>query len=473
MPGESGWRARTASVRFRVTAAATIVTFVLLALVSVLVVGVHRHTLTRTLDKGLDRTAVGITTGLADGDLEGALPAFGDDDAFAQVVGADGIVVAASPNLAGAPPVLPSPSSDRRWRTTGRIPVDDSTFRVLSVKVEDGTVVHTGATLDDVDESVALLSASLAIAVPAVTALLAVLVWFLVGRTLRPVEAIRREVATIDGDLHHRVPVPATGDEVSRLATTMNDMLDRIEDATERQARFVADAAHELRSPLTRIRSELEVDQAHPATADPAATNHSVLEETTAMQQLVDDLLLLAQSDAGQPLRREPVDLAEIVHDHARRARASGRTVDEHIEHVEVAGSPRDLDRAIGNVIANAGRFARTRVAVSIDVEVDGDGDGTGGGPGSAVVRVDDDGPGIPEPDRSRVFDRFTRLDEARAAGTGGTGLGLSITSEVVVRHGGNITVEDSPLGGARFEVRLPLAPTGDRPTPLRPRPVR
>jgi signal transduction histidine kinase len=449
MPAETSWRARTATVRFRVTAAATIVMLVLLALVSVLVVTVHRRTLTGTLEEGLERTVVDITAALAAGDAEGGLPAFGDDDAFAQVVDVDGRVVAASPNLEGAGPVLPPPSRGRQWRTTGGVPVDDSSFRTLSVEIDDGSIVSAGATLDDIDESVTLLSASLAIAVAVVTVLSAGLVWILVGRTLRPVEAIRREVAAIGGgDLHQRVRVPATGDEVSRLAATMNDMLERVEGAARGQARFVADASHELRSPLTRIRSELEVDLAHPATADPLATHRSVLEEAVGLQQLVDDLLLLARSDAGQPAPRETVDLAEIVHEHARRARGTGRQVDEHIQSVEVSGAPRDLDRALGNVIANAARHARTRLAVT--VASDGD---------DAVVLVDDDGPGIAVTDRGRVFDRFTRLDESRSAGTGGMGLGLSIASDVVTRHGGTITIDDAPLGGARFELHLPIAP--------------
>jgi signal transduction histidine kinase len=343
--------------------------------------------------------------------------------------------------------VLPAPDDDRQWRTTAGIPVDDSTFRTLSVRAEGGRVVHAGATLDDVDESVGLLSTSLAIAVPAVSALLAALVWMVVGRTLRPVEAIRAEVAAIGGgELHRRVPVPATGDEVSRLAMTMNDMLERVERAAERQARFVADASHELRSPLTRIRSELEVDLAHPSTADQQATHRSVLEETIALQQLVEDLLVLTRSETVQPRRRETVDLREILRSQGRRARRSERAVDEQLDPVEIRGEPRDLDRAIGNVVANAIRHARSRVALTL--ARDGD---------QAVIRVDDDGPGIPIEDRDRVFERFTRLDQARTASTGGAGLGLAIAHDVVVRNGGTIAVHDSPMGGARVELRFPI----------------
>ncbi|MDQ3485664.1 MAG: ATP-binding protein [Actinomycetota bacterium] len=449
MPADAERRTRTASVRFRVTAAATIAVLVLLALTSLLLVTVQRRTLTGSLEEGIDRTVDDITSTLAAGPLDAPLPAFGDDDAFAQVDDADGRVLAASPNLEGAGPVLPAPDSDRQWWSTAGIPVDDSTFRTLSARVDGGRVVHAGATLDDIDESVALLSTSLTIAVLAVSVLLAGLVWVLVGRTLRPVEAIRREVAAIGGgDLHRRVSVPPTDDEVSRLARTMNDMLGRVERAAERQKRFVSDASHELRSPLTRMRSELEVDLAHPSTADARATHRSVLDETVGLQQLVDDLLVLTRGDAARPVRRETVDLSEIVRDHARRVRESGCEVDEHVAPVELSGDPRDLDRAIGNVAANAASHARSRVAITLDI--DGD---------HAIVRMDDDGPGVPVGDRQQVFERFTRLDDARTARTGGAGLGLAIAHDVVARHGGTITVDDAPLGGARFEVRLPIGP--------------
>ena len=147
-------------------------------------------------------------------------------------------------------------------------------------------------------------------------AALGVLTWVLVGRTLRPVERIRAEVAEIGGsDLHRRVPVPAADDEVGRLATTMNDMLARVEEGQQRQRRFVADASHELRGPLTRMRTELEVDLEHPATADAEATHRSVLEEVVGLQQLVDDLLMLARSDGGIG------DVADAGSGRPRRAR--------------------------------------------------------------------------------------------------------------------------------------------------------
>jgi signal transduction histidine kinase len=329
-------------------------------------------------------------------------------------------------------------------------------FHVASVLGTDAggdpVVVHVGAPLDDISESTGALTRSLVLAVPAVTLLLAALVWALVGRTLRPVEAIRREVDGIGAaGLDRRVPVPPADDEVGRLAHTMNAMLDRIEDGTLRQQRFVADASHELRSPLARIRAEIEVDLEHPEGADPAATSRSVLAETIGMQHLVDDLLALARSDAGAaPARRAPVDLDDIVDRQARRLRADGRVeVDgTGIGAARMLGDADQLARAVGNVIDNAVRHASSTVALSVTAAGD-----------DAVVAVSDDGPGIPPDRRAEVFERFARLDGARARDGGGTGLGLAIARDVVVAHGGTIVVDPDHHPGARLVITLPLAP--------------
>jgi signal transduction histidine kinase len=232
----------------------------------------------------------------------------------------------------------------------------------------------------------------------------------------------------------------------------MNAMLDRIEDGTRRQRRFVADASHELRSPLARIRAEIEVDLEHPDGADPAGTSRSVLAETIGMQHLVDDLLALARSDAGAaaPARRTPVDLDDVVDRQARRLRADGRVAVDStgVGAARVLGDAEQLARAVGNVVDNAVRHARTAVALTVATSGD-----------DAVVAVTDDGPGIPPERCDEVFERFTRLDGARAAGGGGTGLGLAIARDVVVAHGGTITVDPDHQPGARFVITLPRAP--------------
>jgi signal transduction histidine kinase len=441
-----------ASVRFRVTAFATLATLLVLGGTGFALVVEHRRLLTESLDDGLALSADDITRQLVSGRLPATITGLGDDDASAQLVDGSGRVLAASANLRGLPPlVLPGftgPSATR----SARLPYDPAHFLVLSRRVVTPTgegVLHVARNASDVDASVRLLTRSLAVAVPVVTALLAALVWYLVGRTLRPVEAIRREVAAIGGaDLHRRVPVPGGHDELARLASTMNAMLERVDESARRQQRFVADASHELRSPLTRIRTEIEVDQAHPRGVDLAATHRSVLAEAIGLQNLVDDLLLLARSDAGAaPLRSAGVvDLDGVV-----RA-AAGRTpsVDIGVElqpsgGSAVRGDRNELVRAVRNVVENAVRHATSRVVVAVTPQS-----------GTIAVTVTDDGPGIPAGERDRVFERFARLDGARSSGSGGAGLGLAIARDIVERHGGTIAIDGSVTDGTRIVLTLP-----------------
>jgi signal transduction histidine kinase len=273
--------------------------------------------------------------------------------------------------------------------------------------------------------------------------------WVVIGRALRPVEAIRREVETIGaGELHRRVPEPNQADEIGRLAGTMNAMLARLDDATKRQRRFVADASHELRSPLTGMRAQLEVDLAHPDQADWQATEKDVLLEAIRLQHLVGDLLVLAASDesALDTSTRAPVDLDEIVLSLARRlrTRTTHRIDTTGVSGAQLSGNAAALARAVANLLDNADRHAATTVTVTL-AESDT----------AVTFTVADDGPGIPEDQQQRVFERFTRLDDGRARDEGGTGLGLAITHDVVVSHGGTITVDNTP--GARFTVTFPL----------------
>jgi signal transduction histidine kinase len=454
------WRRTRSSVRFRVTALATLIVAVVLVGAAVGLVTAQRRVLTEQLDESMETAVEPIAERLAEGG-EPALPvaAFGDDDAVIQVVGPDGGVMAATAGSEGTAAIVDVAglaADDEHVDTRHDLPHDDGSFRVLVTPVDspDGpAVVIAAASLDDVDESVAALRSSLLVVVPLVVAALAALVWWLVGRTLRPVDAIQAEVAEISGhDLHRRVPRPGTGDEIDRLAETMNEMLDRIERASTRQQQFVADASHELRSPLTRIRSELEVDLAHPDQADMAATHRSVLDEAVELQRLVDDLLLLARSDAavGQVTPpTTPVDLDDVVLRAVQRMRSDDRVqVDAtQVSGAQVRGDAGQLSRAVANVTENAARHAHSVVTVALR-EV-----GT-----SAELRVADDGPGIPPEERERVFERFTRLDDARTRAGGGTGLGLAITREIVERHGGTIRLDGAPGEGTTVVISLPLS---------------
>jgi signal transduction histidine kinase len=426
-----------------------------LTVAAVGVVTAQERLLTERIDESVTQAADRLAESVRAGDLQAAVPSgLGDDDAAAQIVGDDGEVIDATPNIAGRDPIadLP-PGRSTSLRTSGDLPHDDAPFRIASRRVDgpDGAVtIHVAASLDDVLESTTVLGRSLAVGIPAVVLFLALVVWMLVGRTLQSVERIRAEVAEISGsDLHRRVPAPPRDDEIARLARTMNSMLDRVEDAADRQQRFVADASHELRSPLTRMRTELEVDLAHPSRADPIATHRSVLEEATGLQRLVEDLLQLARTDSDRmPLPDEVVDLDDVVLAEARRVREAGDVeVDTTgVAAAQVRGDVRQLARAVANLADNAARHAATSVTLTV-----------GERDGRAVVTVGDDGPGIPAEEHERVFERFARLDESRQRDAGGTGLGLAIAREIARRHGGTLTVADSDRPGAVFVLSLPL----------------
>jgi hypothetical protein len=262
-------------------------------------------------------------------------------------------------------------------------------------------------------------------------------------------------------DLAQRVPVPEARDEVGRLAETMNAMISRLESAQGVQRRFVADASHELRSPLATIGAGLELLQ--DASGDPG-TVKALRGETERLGRLVDDLLLLARADErGIRPRREEVDLDEIVESERTRPSDGEVRVEVRAEHVRVIGDRGQLIRVLRNLVDNAYRHARSHVLVTLSRHGE-----------MAALDVADDGPGVPAQDRVKVFERFVRLDDARARADGGSGLGLAIVAEVVTAHGGRVWVDPNPGGGALFRVRLPAdaLPTEEEDRDAVPRPV-
>jgi signal transduction histidine kinase len=308
--------------------------------------------------------------------------------------------------------------------------------------------VYVGTSLESVNETIATVRRVLLLILPPLLALLAVASWVLVGRALRPVEAIRAEVADISGRaLDRRVPVPPRRDEIGRLASTMNEMLDRLQAASERQRKFVGDASHELQSPIAALRTQLEVAIAQPATTDWAATSSDLLAESRHMERLVRDLLFLARSDGEEGVRRiEPVDLDDIVLEEATRLRSTAQVrVDASgVSAAPLTGNRDELTRLVRNLLENAEHHAESRVRIRLSAEGR-----------EIILMVEDDGPGVPPAERERIFQRFTRLDEARSRNNGGTGLGLAIVKEITERHGGTVCVENA-APGARFAVRLP-----------------
>lgn len=440
-----------------------------LVAVSVGLVVAQRALLTSSLDDLLLQTAATLDAAdaAAAAAAGGGLDDLENDDLAWQVVDASGDVLAASPALRGAGPVAP-PTPARRTLATDGPGELDGPLRVVTVATDGpgrAAAVHVVGSLEDVLEAVGVLAASLAIAVPVASLLLGVVIWHMVGRALQPVEDIRSEVAAIGGsDLDRRVPVPLAGedDEIGRLAMTMNGMLDRLQRALEVQRRFVADASHELRSPLTRIRTQLEV--ARPGD-DPAALRASLLEDAAELGDLVDDLLFLARvDDPAVPHREEPVDLDEVVLEEVARARAgagAGRTQGGHVtidasgvSGAVVSGDRAALGRVVRNLLDNALRHASSAAQVRL-VEHHG----------RVRLVVTDDGPGVPPADRERVFERFTRLDEARGRDAGGAGVGLAIVREAVQRHGGTVAITGADPG-ARVVVELPSAHSSARSVP-------
>ena len=434
------------TVRVRVTLLATVVVAAVLVATGFALVWQQRHVLTEALAESLQERWDELEAYGAD--PPDVLTGLGADDAVAQVVREPDEVLASSANLQGSGPLV-TEYGGLRYRNLDHLPHEDGRFRAL-VDQAPGVRIVVAAPLDDIDESVTALQRSLLIGIPLVVAALALLLWWVVGRALRPVEAIRSEVAQIDArDLHRRVPVPAADDEVGRLARTMNDMLERIDDATQRQRRFVADASHELRSPLTRMRTELEVDLAHPDGADLAATHQSVLEETIGLQRLADDLLLVARADErGAPGEAVPVDLDDVVLRVARRLRADDRVqVDlAGVSAGHVHGDRDQLTRVVSNLADNAVRHASSVVRFTL-AERDG----------RVALTVEDDGPGVPVADRERIFERFARVDNARSTDGGGTGLGLAIARDLAEAHGGTLVLAPTTTG-AHFVLTLPAA---------------
>ncbi|MFB6888586.1 ATP-binding protein [Kitasatospora sp. NPDC056327] len=439
------------SVRTRTTLAACAGVAAVLLVASAGVLLLLRADLVRSVEAGGREQARVVSSLAADGRLPNPVPLDHGSD-FVQVTDARGTVVAASGNLAGRPALTPAETSDGHGTFDLDVLGDEHHQRVttLTTDTPNGPVtVRVGASLHTADTAEDVTTAALALLGGLLVATVGAVTWKATGRALRPVEVIRSEVAAIGGRaLDRRVPEPGSDDEIARLARTMNAMLDRLESAGARQRRFIADASHELRSPLAVLRTQLEVAHTHPDPAVRAEMVAGALQDTDRLQSLAADLLLLARLDVtGRSGPTEDVDLAELV-----RGTAGGR--DSRPHHVELdlaagctaAGNPMWLGRLLTNLLDNAQRHARGTVTVRLAFDA---------AAGQAVVDVTNDGPAIDAGDREKVFERFTRLDDARSRDDGGTGLGLSIARDIAALHGGTLTIEDAPVG-CTFRVRLP-----------------
>jgi signal transduction histidine kinase len=440
------WRRRLLApfepVRVRITIAATLAFGLAFAGASVALVHTVRNSLEARADADTSRAMQRVAAELKKGTSPYAVTMSQSEPVYYEIFTRDGRVISGSANT-----TLSILLNGRTHVSTAR-DADGNYYNVAwgGVRLPDQKFTIAIATPSEVRRSVDTLARSLWIGTPFLIFLVGIVVWVLVGRALRPVEALRLQVDEITGTtMDRRVPVPRTDDEIARLARTMNGMLDRLEQASARQRAFVSDASHELRSPVSTIRAELEVASAAPAQAEWPAVARRTLAETDRLSRLVDDLLALARLDEAQgPPRRAPVDLDDLVLDEAARTHRVPLSI-TGVSAGRVSGDVRQLAQVVRNLVDNAQRHASSQVAISLRND-----------DGELVLVVDDDGPGIPAADRERVFDRFTRLDEARGRADGGAGLGLAVVRRVVEQHGGSVGIADSPLGGARFEVRLP-----------------
>jgi signal transduction histidine kinase len=390
-------------VRVRTTAIAMVTVVAVLCLAGFAAARFFRQELVSQVDDRLREAGDFVEQARAD---DVPLPGEAAPDDFVQVVSPDGEVTYASPLLDGRPPVVTPGDAEIQEVETE----DFGALRVITIDFGGGSTLLLGQDLNEVDDAVDSLVRVLLIGLPLLAAGLGIVVWWIVGRTLRPVE-----------------------------------------EAFARERRLVADASHELRSPLAGVRALLETEP-----DDPLERRQNRAEALAALSRLEtasEDLLTLARSDRGaMEGTARPVDLDEIVLRQVELLEPTEAVEigTETVSGGQVLGREADLERLVENLLTNALRHARSRIDVSV-TEADG----------SVELVVGDDGPGVPVPDRERVFERFTRLDDARSAEHGGAGLGLSIVQAVAVAHGGSVAVEDAAAGGAAFHVRLPASTNG------------
>jgi signal transduction histidine kinase len=424
-----------------------------------------------SVDSAALQTA-GDVAALVDRDaLPNPLPVAGAE--VVQVVDAQQRVRAASIGADHLVPLL-RPAELAAARSGKRLDIDGARagvpdpLRVVAVgagPAGDPQTVVVAVPVGEIRQGVALLGDALLVAYPVLIAVLAALAWRVVGAALRPVEQLRLGAETITGSGRPgQLPVPVHQDEVQRLARTLNDMLGRIDAARQRQRAFVADAAHELRSPLANMRTQLEVAN-RLAAVEWTDVSADLLADLDRLARLVDDLLLLARRDdagaggAGAAPRREPVELGAVLRAIAGRHQGGSVPVAVRADgEYWIRGDPDAIERIVANLVDNAVRHARGAVALAVaddPATMPEPGRIVVAAGGAVLVTVTDDGPGIPEPDRERVFQRFARLDDARTRDRGGAGLGLAIVRELTAALGGTVRLVDAGPG-VRAEIRLP-----------------
>ncbi|GAB3271327.1 sensor histidine kinase [Kineosporia babensis] len=436
MSERAGWW----SLRVRITSATTAIVLVVLACGAVGLVWLLRSNMVESEATTAGQQAAQIAS---EAETLGSLPPFEADEVIIQQQRNGRVVAVADDDFVGVPPL---PVSDELQI----VEVLDQEWAVRSspVMLQPGVRQHVvvGRSLYGAHEATESATILLSGAVPAVSLFVAVMTWTVVGRSLRPVEQIRSVVENIGNDVTGRISEPRGKDEVARLAVTMNRMLERLEKSRRAQQRFVSDASHELRSPVAAIRQHAQVALLHPEAVTLPGLAEVVDAEAARLEELVSGLLLLARIDERSASVQQEIDLDDLLLAEGKRLRALGVRVDlTKVGPARVVADTALMTRAVRNASENARRHARSLVAFELTDN------GT-----TAVLRVDDDGPGVPEEDRERMFHRFERRDDARDRDSGGAGLGLAIIAEAARQAGGTALLDTSALGGARLEMRLP-----------------
>jgi two-component system, OmpR family, sensor kinase len=445
-------------IRLRLTLISAGLMAAVLVALGVFLVNRLEADLIATVDAGLRSRASVLLDRIGEGGGVSSSNLTEGDEAFAQLLASDGSILVSSRGV--TEPILSADEVSavvavdviNRTVDTGDDPVDG---RLFITRTGDGDVLVVGASLEDPRDAVAGLTSLLLIGIPAAVALASIVGWIVAGAALRPVERLRQEADAISAsEPGRRLPVPDTGDELSRLAASLNRMLGRLQEAMEQERRFVADASHELRTPLANLRAEVDLALRRARTADELGTAlRSVREETDRLGRLAEDLLVLARlSEDGLHLRREPTDLGRLVSEtvDSFAGRAEGLGVDLVTEAdrdlVALADGVR-LRQAVGNLLDNALRSTPRGGRVAAVAKA------TAGGP---TLEVTDTGPGFPAEFIDRAGEGFRRPDLARRRTSGGAGLGLAIVRAIVDAHGGAVHFENAADGGARVSILLP-----------------
>jgi signal transduction histidine kinase len=467
------WRRR--GLRSRVTLIAALGLLVALIAGDLLLLSALRDSLTRSVDDTARSGATEVAALINADRLPDPVPVAAGTITI-QVLGPSGRIVNVSPDADRLVPIVAPPQAAALANGDTAILVHGAPFdlpsllRVAVVRAAGGELVIAAVPYSSAADSLAVVAHALIFGTPVLFIVFAGAIWLAVGSTLRPIDLLRRGAARVTGaGVPADLPVPEARDEVRLLALTLNDMLTRLAAAQQRQRSLVSDTAHELRSPIASIRTQLEVALDHPSGQDWASTARDVHADVLRLAQLAEDLLLLArldeQADLGDTRRPgELIDVGSLARAVVARyadarvpvtvavvAAGTGGTVAAEV--VEVAGSRDRLDRVLVNLIDNAVRYAKSSVEVSVTRSDEW-----------TELTVTDDGPGIDEADRERAFDRFARLDDARnrcGDDAGGAGLGLAIVRATAQAHGGTAQLEASPSAepGLRAVVRLPAAP--------------